>query len=136
MNSQQQLSVTLFNLDLLETLPEDMVHVIKSYLPLAEIRKHLIYKKYYNACYSALQYFTAYEINTYFHQEDYFGIDLNKSVTIHNYIHFNLKKINFDFQKIIPKLIDDESYQKMKKIIICSYNKKAVLRMKKRRNIY
>jgi len=107
---------------LLQHLPEDMIFVIKSYLPLEEIRRQLIYKKYYNLCYTTLHKFTVTEINTYFHKDDYFSIDLNKKITINNYMIANLKKNNWD----------NDSYHHLKKIIICSRIKSAIIRMNKR----
>jgi hypothetical protein len=109
-------------LSLLTHLPEDMIFVIKSYLPLEEIRRQSIYKKYYNLCYTALHKFTVIEINTYFHKEDYFSIDLNKKVTINNYISVNLKKNNWD----------NESYQHLKKLIVCSQIKSAIVKLNKK----
>jgi hypothetical protein len=120
---------SLFNLELLHRLPEDMVYLIESYLPIEQIRQYLIYKKYYKKCYMALQPFTIQELNRYFHNDDYFGMNNNKRVSINNYISYNLTHL----WSHIPQSINNEvSYEKLKKIIICSRIKSASIKMKKR----
>jgi hypothetical protein len=126
-----------FNLKLLETLPEDMVYIITSYLPIEQIRKYLIYRRYYKTCYTALQPFTIQELNMHFHNTDYFGMANNKNVSIKNYISYNLNRIwspkyFTNSMPVNPELIDDDSYHALKKIIICSRIKSAIVRMKKR----
>lgn len=116
-------------MELLALLPEDMHYVIESYLPIAEIRKYLMCRKYYKQCYLALQQFTVQELNMHFHKTDYFGMNNNKRISINNYISYNLINIT-PFS--IKSIIDTESYENLKKIIICSRIKSAITRMKKR----
>jgi len=123
-----------FDLNLLGKLPEEIEQYILDYLPLEQVRKHLINQKYYNKCYTALQAFTIKEINAHFHGEDYFGISLHKNTTITNYIKYNLKQSSKlrSYMTSQVHLIDDESYKNMKKIIICSNVRSTVIRMKQR----
>ena len=118
-----------FNLKLLYKLPEEIEQYILQYLSglKEQIRKHCIYVKYYKKCYLSLNTFTYQEINRYFHKEDYFGISTNKNLTITNYINYNLYLSEVE-------LIDDEKYEKLKTIIICSNIRSAILRMKSRYN--
>jgi hypothetical protein len=122
-------------MELLTLLPEDMHYVIESYLPIDEIRKYLICKKYYKQCYLALQQFTIQELNMHFHKDDYFGMNNNKRVSINNYISYNLINITpFTIKSrfLHDQYIDIESYENLKKIIICSRIKSAITRIKKR----
>ncbi len=64
-------------------LPEDIIYyIIDLFLELKKEQKiyqqTFLYNKYYNKCLSFMKVFTIYEINKYFHQENYFGINLNK----------------------------------------------------------
>ena len=125
-------TLSLVNLELLHNLPEDMLYLIESYLPIEQIRQYLLYKKYYKKCNIALQSFTVQELNRYFHNSDYFGMDNNKRVSINNYISYNLTHI----WSHIPQPMDNEaSYEKLKKIIICSRIKFASIQMRKRKLI-
>ena len=132
--TSKQINDVLINLlpDQFKLLPEDIIYYIIG--PFLELKKEqkiyqqiFLYNKYYNKCLSFMNVFSVYEINTYFHQEDYFGIDLNKKKTIENYINYNLKKQRKN------ELLDDESYQNLKKIVILTKYKYAIIRMNKRK---
>jgi hypothetical protein len=100
------------------SLPDDMQHLVCEYLPLEQIRHHLVYIKYYKQCSNAMSQFSVQQINTHFHLNDYFSMDLQKSTTIEKYIYRNLSNINrYAYSR---KYVDDLSYANLRKIILCS----------------
>lgn len=121
------------DLNLLYKLPEEIEQYILDYLPglKEQVRKYCIYEKYYKKCYSGLDTFTYQEINRHFHGEDYFSISTNKKNTISNYITYNLmwpiSRIKLPY---MLEIVDDEKYEKMKKIIICSNVRSDLIKMK------
>ena len=130
-----------FDLNLLYKLPEEIEQYILEYVSdiFEQSRKYCIYVKYYNQCYSMLQTFTYKEINKYFHVDDYFSMSINKNIAITNYLTYNLEwpNINNNILKInlrnISEIVDDEKYEKLKKIVICSNIRSAIIRMKQQR---
>ena len=100
------------------SLPDDMQHLVREYLPLEQIRHHLLYIKYYKQCPKAMSKFSVHQINTYFHLDDYFSMELDKSATIEKYVYRNLSNITrYAYSR---KYVDDLSYANMRKIILCS----------------
>ena len=130
-----------FDLNLLYKLPEEIEQYILEYVSdiFEQSRKYCIYVKYYKQCYLMLQTFTYKEINQYFHVDDYFSMSINKNIAITNYLNYNLQwpNINHNIIKInlqnISEIVNDEKYEKLKKIVICSNIKSAIIRMKKRK---
>ena len=100
------------------SLSDDMQYLVREYLPLEQIRHHLLYIKYYKQCLSAMNTFSVQQINTHFHIDDYFSMDLQKSLTIEKYVYRNLSNINrYAYSR---KYVDDLSYANLRKIILCS----------------
>ena len=130
-----------FDLNLLYKLPEEIEQYILKYVSdiFEQSRKYCIYVKYYNKCYSILQTFTYKEINQYFHVDDYFSMSINKNIAITNYLTYNLEwpNINDHIIKInlrnMSEIVDNEKYEKLKKIVICSNIRSAIIRMKQRK---
>jgi hypothetical protein len=126
-----------FDLNLLYKLPEEIEQYILEYVSdiFEQYRKYCIYVKYYKQCYSMLQTFTYKEINQYFHVDDYFSMSINKNKSITNYLTYNLQwpniiKINL---QNMSEIVDNEKYEKLKKIVICSNIRSAVIKMKQRK---
>jgi hypothetical protein len=126
-----------FDFNLLYKLPEEIEQYILEFVSdiFEQSRKYCIYVKYYKQCYSMLQTFTYTEINQYFHEEDYFNMSINKNIAISNYLKYNLQwpnTIKINLQNM-SEVVNDEKYEKLKKIIICSNIRSAIIRMKRRK---
>ena len=116
--------------NLLDHMCDDIIEYIKSYLPLRNIIRHCIYLKYYNEkkIYDAMQVFTTKEINIQFHADDLFGMSTIKDLATIDYIRYNLEnpknlKILYKQNGCILekyKLINNEAFVNLRKIIICS----------------
>ena len=101
-----------------DLLSDDMQYLVREYLPLEQIRHHLLYIKYYSLCSKAMGKFSVQQINTHFHLDDYFSMDTQKSLTIEKYLYRNLSNINrYAYSR---KYVDDLSYANLRKIILCS----------------
>ena len=125
-----------FDLNLLYKLPEEIEQYILEYVSdiFEQSRKYCIYVKYYKQCYLMLQTFTYKEINQYFHEGDYFGMSINKNTAITNYLKYNFQLTTMStiitiILRNMSELYDDK-YEKLKKLVICSNIRSAVIKMK------
>ena len=97
---------------IMQLLPDDIIfHVIKPYLDMVEMRKAVLYYKHYNSAINNLrQVFTPNQIQEHFPMQ--LTVQLNELV------------------------IDDESFQYLKKHICCMKHVGAIRRMRKLRLLY
>ena len=96
---------------IMKQLPYDIIfYVIQPYLSLDDMRKAAIYKKYYNRAIDLKNVFTPNQIFMHFQDQ------LPKQVNI--------------------LTIDEESFQYLKKIIVCMKTVSAIRRMRVRRLRY
>ena len=96
----------------MQLLPDDIIfHVIKPYLDMVEMRKAVIYYKHYNYAINNLkQVFTPNQIQEHFPMQ-----------------------LTVQFNELV---IDDESFQYLKKHICCMKRMSAIQRMLKRRFLH
>ena len=97
---------------IMQQLPDDIIfHVIKPYLDMVEMRRSVIYYKHYNSAINNLKHvFTSNQIREHFPMQ--LTVQVNELV------------------------IDDESFQYLKKHICCMKRVGAIQRMRKRRFLY
>jgi hypothetical protein len=125
-----------FDLKLLHKLPKEIEQYILEFVSdiFEQSRKYCIYVKYYKQCYAMLETFTYIEINQYFHEGDYFGMSINKNTAITHYLKYNLQSppMNRIIAMILRNMSElyDDKYEKLKKIVICSNIRSAVIKMK------
>lgn len=94
--------------ELMKALPDDIIfYVIQPYLSLEDMRKAIIYNKYYNQAINLKKVFTPNQIIMHFQCQ------LPKQMNIFT--------------------IDEESFQYLKKIIVCMKTVSAIHRMRERR---
>jgi hypothetical protein len=143
---QNQINGVLMNLlpAQFKLLPEDIIYyVIGEFLELKKEQKEyqqtILYIIYYKNCIYNMKAFTSYEINKYFHKEDYFAISLkHHDDTSLNYIKYNLTQLRYKMKNgkyIFDTIVDNKSYNNLKKIVILSKIKGRIQRMKKRNGI-